>query len=203
MIDFLYTLDLWLFSIGNKALANPVFDFLLPILTNERYMVPLYVLALLVVMWKGGRIGRIAVVLAVLTVVVADLFNAVVLKELVGRIRPCSALSDVRLLVPCGAGKSFPSNHAVNNSAAAVILGFFFPGSARYLAAYAVLIAYSRVYCGVHYPLDVFAGLIEGSIVGFLAILGWYHAFSRVPALALPSSPLELFRRGKTSDAAQ
>ena len=203
MIDILYSIDLWLFRAGNQALANPVFDVLLPILTNERYMLGPYVLILVLLLWKGGRNGRIAVLLAVITVVLADRFNDGIVKEMVGRIRPCHVLEDVRLLINCGAGKSFPSNHAVNNGVAAVIFGFFYRRAALSIALYAALIAYSRVYCGVHYPFDVIAGMAEGATIGFLVLAGWHIAFARVPKLALPASPLELFRRDKSSAAVQ
>ncbi len=198
MADILYHIDLWLFRVGNQSFANPVFDILLPILTNNYMLVP-YALILALLLWKGGRNGRIAVLLVLLTVVLADRLNSEIIKELVGRIRPCRAVEGVRLLVACGAGKSFPSTHAVNNAAAAMIFGFFYRKAAGYLAAFAALIAYTRVYCGVHYPFDVLAGMAEGALIGFMMLVGWHAAFSRVPKLALPISPFELFPWGKSS----
>jgi undecaprenyl-diphosphatase len=193
LMDVLYSLDLWLFRLGNRTLANPVFDFLLPILTNERYFIVPYVIILLLLVWKGGRAGRLCVGIVLLTIILGDQINSSIIKEAVGRIRPCHVLPDVRLLVGCGAGKSFPSTHAVNNFAAATVFGYFYRSARPYLFGFATLVAYTRVYCGVHYPFDVLGGAVFGIVLALLVLFGWYKAFERVNLLALPNSPLTLF----------
>lgn len=89
---------------------------------------------------------------------------------MVGRIRPCHTLPDIRLLVPCGGGKSFPSSHAVNNFAFAILLGSFFKEYKFHFIILASLVAFSRVYVGVHYPSDVIFGSILGCIIGFVFV---------------------------------
>jgi undecaprenyl-diphosphatase len=71
-------------------------------------------------------------------------------------------LQNVHLLVSCGSGFSFPSSHAVNNFAAALILAFFFPQNKWWFFGFAALVAFSRVYVGVHYLFDVIGGAVIG-----------------------------------------
>jgi len=69
---------------------------------------------------QGGRRGKIAVIGLILLIIVTDQTGNRVLKELFERARPCYVLIDVITPVGCAGGFSFPSNHALNNFAAAV-----------------------------------------------------------------------------------
>lgn len=197
-MDIAYALDLWLFHLGNQTLANPVFDVLLPFLTNlnttyKAYFFPLFGIIFAGLIWKGGKRGRLCVLLLILTLTASDVFSSRVLKEAVGRVRPCHVLPDVRSLVDCGEGKSFPSSHAVNNFAAAIIFGFFYPAIFRYWLIFASLIAYSRVYCGVHYPSDILGGAIVGSLMAILLLFAWERLFQNNKFLSLPFSVRHFF----------
>jgi undecaprenyl-diphosphatase len=66
-------------------------------------------------------------------------------------------------------GRSFPSGHAANNMAVAVVLILFFPRFGWLYLPIALLIGYSRVYTGSHWPLDVMAGMILGLFGGVVA----------------------------------
>lgn len=183
MMDTLYSLDVWLFRTGNQTLNNPLFDLFFPIITSQVIIVPLYCIGLAFVAWKGGKQGRIMIVLMVLGVILTDQ-SLIYIKEVFQRLRPCHTLPDVRLLVPCGSGLSFPSAHAANNAGAAFILGFFYPRQKYYWFIWAGLVAYSRVYCGVHYPSDIVGGMVYGMIVSFILICGWnYIVQPRIPSL--------------------
>lgn len=173
MFDVILQIDEILFRLFNTTLANPVFDAIMPVITNERWWYLPYAALFGWLLWKGGRGGRICAVLLVLGVVIGDQFNSMMLKEWVGRIRPCHALDAVRLVgVSCGSGKSFPSSHAVNNFTAAVLISQFFPKARTVCFGIGSVVAFSRVYVGVHYPLDVVGGAIEGTIIaaGLLAL---------------------------------
>ena len=67
-------------------------------------------------------------------------------------------------------GHSFPSSHAANTFAAGTFLALRFPRW-RPVLAIPVLVAYSRVYVGVHYPSDVFGGAALGAGVGWFFTL--------------------------------
>ncbi len=169
----LYPADSTLFRAVNGGMANPVFDVLMPAITDVRHFYIPYAILFIVLLWKGGRRGRWCALLLGLTVLLTDPISSRVIKEAVLRVRPCSALDDVRLLVGCGAGKSFPSSHAVNNVAAATIIGYFFRKAIPYAFAVAGLVAFSRVYVGVHYPGDILGGAVVGGAMAALVLLIW------------------------------
>ena len=73
-------------------------------------------------------------------------------------------------------GKSFPSGHAANNLAVATVLLLFYPRRGWIYLPIALLIAYSRIYTGAHWPLDVLAGMALGVAGGWMAtrLLQWF-----------------------------
>ena len=120
-----------------------------------------------IVVWARGRAGLRAVLLVGVAVGIVDLLGAGLLKPWIDRLRPCFVLSDVRLLVPRQPhSPSFPSNHAANCFAAAAVLASLGPGFARVFFLLAAMVAISRVYLGVHYPVDILAGALFGLGVG-------------------------------------
>ena len=64
--------------------------------------------------------------------------------------------------------KSFPSNHSANIFVLYYILSSIYKSKSKYFLITAILVAISRIYVGVHYPMDIFCGAIIGLSVGFL-----------------------------------
>ena len=94
---------------------------------------------------------------------------------LINRPRSPLAEQEVRQLVELPLSSSFPSGHATTSFAALDVLLYFFP-SAKYWAPFlAVLFAYSRIYVGVHYPLDKLSGILLGILVAALTTKGILH----------------------------
>lgn len=91
-----------------------------------------------------------------------------VLKPLVARARPPwpGLVADTLLSPPTS--YSFPSGHAASSVAGAFALARFWPRAAAALWMLAALVALSRVYLGMHYPLDVVAGGVVGGLVAVL-----------------------------------
>jgi undecaprenyl-diphosphatase len=97
--------------------------------------------------------------------------------------RPCNALENVHLLVHCSKAFSFPSSHATNIFTGMSILAFVYRRLKVGLFGIAALVAYSRVYVGVHYPFDVLSGAALG-IACAATVIVLYEVFSnRFPAL--------------------
>ena len=175
-------LDTSLFRFLNEGLRNPVFDIVMPFLTDlHRQRIALAAAAIWVlwILFRGSAKSRFAVGAFALTMLISDQLSSRVLKYLIERPRPCHVLAHVHLLVGCGSGYSFPSSHAVNHFAAALVLSWFYPKAAPWLFLYATLIAFSRVYVGVHYPSDVLGGAVIGAILGvcIAAAVTWSERF--------------------------
>ena len=130
----------------------------------------------------AGRLGLLWIVLAAvvcglyrrwgalwLTLIAVALsdWSATGLKALVDRDRPPEDYPRPKALVPVPHDASFPSGHAATSFAAATVLTFAFPRLAPALFLLAAAVAFSRVYVGVHYPLDVICGALLGLGLGF------------------------------------
>lgn len=191
--DILYSADVWLFYAGNIYAANPVFDVVMPIITSNMYTVPFFVVVLLGLLWKGKREDRLFVLVLLVTIIVLDQC-IVLIKEPIGRLRPCNTLATIHLLIDCGTGKSFPSAHAANNTAFALIVAYFYARFAVAAAFWAVLVAYSRVYCGVHYPVDILGGAVMACVMTFAIIRLWRVVFRRSVLLQLPPPVTRILR---------
>ncbi len=168
MAGFLYSIDVSVLYFFNHTLSTPVLNRFFGIITNVNNWYIAYLILLGISFTKGGRKGKMAVVGVLILILVTDQFGARVLKEWVGRIRPCNALPDVITPLGCNGTFSFPSNHALNNFAAAVFFYKIFPKLKWLLLITASLIAVSRVYMGLHYPSDIVGGAIIGSAFGYI-----------------------------------
>lgn len=166
----LQALDVALFRAANGAHA-PFFDLFFLFLTKPPYRVALFAALATLLIWRGGAKGRRAAITLVFVLLAADQLSASLLKPWIDRVRPCFALEEVRLLLPRQArSPSFPSSHATNAFAAAVVL-WPVSRSLRWVAlGVAALVAYSRVYVGVHYPSDIVGGAILGAAVGYAGV---------------------------------
>lgn len=169
-----------LFFLINREGQAAWLDFLAPIWRNKYTWLPLYAVLLAFSVYKFRWKGIGWVILLIATVGASDLISHRVVKQQVQRPRPCQSemiKEDVRLLVPCGSGYSFTSNHAANHFALAVFfagsLGIFFRRWAGLFYAWAFGVAYAQIYVGVHYPLDALGGAALGLLIGGLTTLIW------------------------------
>ncbi|MYT21703.1 phosphatase PAP2 family protein [Streptomyces sp. SID7760] len=150
------------------------------------YGLLLFGLLFIAVWWRArARTGPRPVALALAAPLATALAYAAseFLKSAVDEERPCRAVAGAAApLIACPAPGdwSFPSNHSAIAGAAAVALALAVPRLALAAVPLAALMAFSRVFVGVHYPHDVLAGLLLGGALAALA----------VPALTGPISTI-------------
>ncbi len=174
MLDFLNPIDIALFRFFNGSMRNSIFDFIMPFITDLNKQRLVLVFVALILLWmliRGNRRARIAVILLIVTIVFSDQLSSSVIKYWFERPRPCHVLHNVHLLVSCGSGHSFPSSHAVNNFAGALVLAFFFPRAKWWFFGFAAIVAFSRVYVGAHYPSDIVGGAVIGLLCAGCVLL--------------------------------
>ncbi len=166
----------WYLGVNNWARATPALHGVLSV--YALWAGPVLIALLLVVGWLRARARPDAtaqVAVAVLTgvaAVVAVLVNQNVVSTVIGRPRPCAAMPDAQALLPCSADYSMPSDHAVIAGALVAGLWILWRRSGVVAAVLALLLAFSRVYVGVHYPSDVAVGLLFGAAVAAAVVLG-------------------------------
>lgn len=194
MLDALLGWDERIFRLLNGNWLNPILDHLLPFATDAgNFILPFVVAAIVIVLVSRVR-GIRFLVLAVVSVVVADAIGTHIFKYSFLRARPCIALADVRLLVGCTNLPSFPSNHGVNASVLATLTTLYIPRLWLPATALAILVGYSRVYVGVHYPLDVLAGSVLGIVVAltFSGVMNFVWPLPSEPAKGRRISPINI-----------
>lgn len=168
MLELLNQVDTALFFWLNTGLANPVFDFIMPVVTSDDVLRVLYALAMALVLWKGDKRLRWLVLFSGLTLALSDQLAANFLKHTIERPRPCHVLENVHLLVGCGGGYAMPSAHAANSFGQAFLWSLAVRPVTWHLYAFASLVAISRVFVGVHYPFDVVVGAAVGGLCGWI-----------------------------------
>jgi undecaprenyl-diphosphatase len=197
MIDFLYSIDVAVFRFFNATLSNPVFDLVMPFLTDLNttwFGRGLAVMLWLLLVWKGGRKGRIVGIMLIFLVILSDQLNSGFIKKVIARPRPCHMIDGVaivdhiRLLVDCGGGFSFPSSHAVNNIAVASYFSYYYRKWTWLFFTIGGIIAMSRLFVGVHYPSDILGGAVVGFICAAVVIGTWRILAGRFTYLSVPEN---------------
>lgn len=173
MLEYLDGIDRAVFFLVNGQLANPVTDFLMPMITNDQFLRAAYGVAMVILLWRGNTRLRWLVLFSALTLAATDQTAAHLLKPLIERVRPCHVLSNVHLLVGCGGGWAMPSAHAANAFGQALLFAVVEPKSRWYLLIFASMIALSRVFVGVHYPGDILVGAGIGAGIGCMGTIAF------------------------------
>ena len=174
MIDTIVEIDKQIMVFFNKTISNPIFDFIMPIITNQNFLVFSGLILIGYLAYYGEKRGRITIVILLIAASFSDAICFQVIKPWVGRIRPSHEFYDyINLLVSKGGKYSFPSNHAANSFVFATVLSYFYEKNKTFLYILASAIAFSRVYVGVHYPLDIIFGSIIGYIISWMVLSMW------------------------------
>lgn len=179
MFDQLINVDKDLFLYLNN-LGTETWDPFWLAITHEYTFAPLYALLLYLIYKKRGLQSMVvSVIVIVLMIAFTDQVTNLV-KHTVQRFRPCrteGVMEYMRYIASRCGRYGFFSGHSSNSMAAAIFGGLllkpFYKKGIYILICWSLIVAYSRVYVGVHYPLDLVCGLTFGAFSGY----GFYRLY--------------------------
>lgn len=168
MTDFITNIDFSILYWIQDNLRNSFMDFVMPLFSNLQDGGLIWIsIAVVMLFFKRTRYCGIAVLFAM---GIDTLITEVGIKNVVCRVRPCNLVDDVNMLVEKPTSYSFPSNHSASAFAGAVAVMLTIKKKAWTIPAFVFsgIISFSRMYVFVHFPSDVFAGILLGSAVAVL-----------------------------------
>ena len=175
MLDLIQNIDNQLIKIIANDFHQNVLDPIFPLVRNMFTWVPFYIIGAIWIFYKYKIVGLYWLLSLVIVVGITDSIGNYGFKKTFKRIRPCNdplIKNDIKVLVECGSGYSFISNHAANHFAIATFIALSLSTKRKKLKYvlyfWAALIAFAQVYVGVHYVSDIIAGAIVGIIIANL-----------------------------------
>lgn len=177
--------DLTLQRLINVQWRNEFLDVLMPIVSDMKTLVIILIPIIAVLVYRRGPRQLVLFLVLVAGLGMAD-FTTNFVKDGVGRVRPLNAIAGTHF-VEDGKwqqrgpefvqtkehGSSYPSAHAANTMCLAILAGLLWPATRRWIFVVPLVVGYSRVYLGKHYPLDVLMGWLFGIAVALTVWLIW------------------------------
>lgn len=198
IMPFIHSLFQWITDADEALLLaingfhTAFLDTIMWALSDKLIWVPLYlILTYFVFKRLGWKRGVVCMVFIAIMVTIVDQTCGSLIRPAVERLRPSSPDNPISSLVHLvngyhGGRYGFPSCHAANTMALAVFLSKVFANRRATIAliTWSVVVSYSRVYLGVHYPGDIVVGFIVGALVAMLCFKLMSMVFA-MPRLAL------------------
>jgi len=154
-------LDHQLFKLINVDGTSSLLDLVLPFLREAQFWLPFYLFLLVFATLNFGIKGWWWALAFILTAAMCDLVSSQLIKETIFRLRPCrDPMMAQEIIIRakyCPKSSSFTSSHATTHF-----------GLSMFIFTWAIIIGYTQVYVGVHYPLDVLAGAFVGCLIGIM-----------------------------------
>jgi undecaprenyl-diphosphatase len=170
--------------------------------TRKESWLPLYLVLIYLIIRNFKEKSWMVLVFFILGVVVSDQ-SCTIIKELVHRYRPGydPAIRDVTHVVLRRGGEyGFPSSHAANTFFVTIFSWFLFRSrpAAIALLLWTLLVSYTRIYVGAHFPIDILAGWIIGLFTGwaFYRLLTWVEMKASGSRRRVKVKPLEIQQAG-------
>jgi len=146
------------------------------ILRDSKTWIPAYALIFAWLLYKYLIQGLLMILCILVSFAFVDFISANLFKPFFARIRPCNEQDFqyfIRDIVKCGAGYSFPSNHAANHTMLSTLLiGFLRPKPiiAGLLIFWALAVMFAQLHVGVHYFTDLLGGAVWGGSIAILVL---------------------------------
>ena len=180
MLDYLIHLDKKLFIFFNNLGSKP-FDEIWLLITKQINWIPFFLILLFILYKKLGtkKLGIAILILAALITFTNEITD--VIKFSVQRVRPCNddTLAGLIRVVKDSDTFSYFSGHASNSTASMMFVYLILRRYYKYsylIFLYPLIFAYSRIYLGLHFPLDIISGYVFGGFTGIL----FYRIFSKI-----------------------
>ncbi|MBU8892811.1 MAG: phosphatase PAP2 family protein [Bacteroidales bacterium] len=185
MLEILNNLDTNLFIFLN-GIYSPFWDKIMWWISGSKSWIPMYAVIVAYIIYKQRWKSIVTLIFIALLVTLADQISVHGFKEVFQRLRPCHnpGLQDLVHIVnnKCGGKFGFVSSHAANTFAVAYFLSNLIKHKyfSIFIFTWAIIVSYSRIYLGVHYPFDVLGGAFLGVFIGYLTYKLYYFTNQKI-----------------------
>ncbi len=178
MLDIITSFDenvlLWIQENVRNSFLSSV---LIPITKSGDVGIIFIVLGIIFLCFKRTRKTGIIFLMAL---VLNFIVNNLIIKNVIARERPFNVIENLIILIPPPGGYSFPSGHTSSAFACMITLFFTEKRFAPVGLVYALLMGFSRMYAGVHYPTDVICGAVVGTVIACFSAIGYNYFMKRL-----------------------